>query len=66
LDELDLPYCEVEDVKAIHEDETMMHSLSFDEVIHILEAPAHEEVSIVISLSKILMMLYFVIWKVNK
>jgi hypothetical protein len=41
-------------------------SLPFDEVIQILEAPAQKEVSTVSSLSKILMILYFMIWKVKR
>jgi hypothetical protein len=47
LDKLDPPYCEAENVRASHEDETMMLALPFDEVIQILEAPAQEEVNMI-------------------
>ena len=67
MDKTNPPYYEVEDVETSHEDETMMHALPFNEVIQILEAPTHEEVNTIsYFLSKILMMLYFMIWKVKK
>jgi hypothetical protein len=41
------PCCIVEYVGASHEDETMMHVVSFDEVTQVLEAPAQEEINTV-------------------
>jgi hypothetical protein len=47
LDKIDPSYYEVEYVETSHEDDTMMHTLPFNEVIHILEAHAQEEVNTV-------------------
>jgi len=47
LDELDPPYYEAEDVRVSHEDEALMFSPPFDEVIQIFEAPTQEEVNTV-------------------
>jgi hypothetical protein len=42
LDKTNPPYYEVEYVERSHEEEKMMHSLPFNEVIQVLEAPAQE------------------------
>jgi hypothetical protein len=47
LDELDPPYYEAEDVRECHEDEELMLTPPFDEVIQIFDAPAQEEVNTV-------------------
>jgi hypothetical protein len=47
LDKLDPLYYEAEDVGASHEDEALMLSLSFDEVIQIFDAPTQKEVTMV-------------------
>jgi hypothetical protein len=47
LDELDPLYYEAEDVGASHEDEALMLSLPFDEVIQVFDAPAQEEMNMV-------------------
>jgi len=45
LDELYPLYCdEAEDVEATHEDEALIPSLPFDEVIQSFDAPTQEEV----------------------
>jgi hypothetical protein len=47
LDELDPPYYEAEDVGTSHEDEALMLTPPFDEVIQILNAPAQKEMNMV-------------------
>jgi hypothetical protein len=47
LDELDPLYYEAQDVGASHEDEALMLTLPFDEVIQAFDAPAREEVNTV-------------------
>jgi hypothetical protein len=47
LDRIDPSYCEAEDVREIHEEEALMLTLPFDEVIQIFDAPAQEEVNTV-------------------
>ena len=42
LDELDPLYYEAEDLGASHEDEALMISLPFDELIQVFDAPAQE------------------------
>jgi hypothetical protein len=44
---VDPPYCIVQDVGTSHEDETMTHIVSFDEVTQVLETPTHEEINTV-------------------
>jgi hypothetical protein len=40
LDKIDPPYYEVEDIETSHEDNRMIHTIPFNEVIQIVEAPA--------------------------
>jgi hypothetical protein len=47
LDKLDPLYYEAEDVGESHEDEALMLSLPFDEVIQVFDAPTQEEVNMV-------------------
>jgi hypothetical protein len=47
LDKLDPLYYEAKDVGESHEDEALMLSLSFDEVIQVFDAPAQQEVNTV-------------------
>jgi hypothetical protein len=47
LDKLDPLYYEAKDVGASHEDEALMLTLSFDEVIQVFDAPAQQEVNTV-------------------
>jgi hypothetical protein len=67
LDELDPPYYDkgenlIEEVS--HEDELPIISLTFDEVIQGFDTLAQEKVNTVsCSISKVLMMLYFMIFK---
>jgi hypothetical protein len=44
---VDPPCCTVEDVRASHEDETMMHAISFNKDTQVLKAPAQEETNTV-------------------
>jgi hypothetical protein len=67
LDEIDPPYYEAKDVGEINEDEELMLTLPFDEVIQIFNAPAQEEMNTVscFPFQDVEDSLFF-IWKVKK
>jgi hypothetical protein len=47
LDELDPSYYEAKDVRENHEDDELILSLSFDEVIQVFDTPTQQEVKTV-------------------